>query len=62
MPDFILITGDRAILNPTFEKAIVIVRPGILTGIGKATVNNKTICIDDSEKKVLVPGCSYYLS
>ena len=59
MPDFILITGDSVIFNPTFGKAIVVVRPGILTGTGRATVNKKTICIDGDEKKVLVPGCSY---
>ncbi|MEH1924306.1 hypothetical protein [Nostoc sp.] len=59
MPDFILITGDRVIFNPTFGKAIVVVRPGILTGTGRATVNKKTICIDGDDKKVLVPGCSY---
>ena len=60
MPDFILITGDSVIFNPTFGKAIVVVRPDIfLTGTGRATVNKKTICIDGDEKKVLVPGCSY---
>ncbi|MEH2352911.1 hypothetical protein [Nostoc sp.] len=59
MPDFILITGDRVIFNPTFQKAIVVVRPAFLTGTGRATVNKKTICIDGDERKVFVPGCSY---
>ncbi|MEH2372458.1 hypothetical protein [Nostoc sp.] len=59
MLDFILITGDQAIFIPTFGKAIVVVRPGILTGTGRATVNKKTICIDGDEKKVIVPGCPY---
>lgn len=59
MLDFILTSGDRAIFNPTFAKAIVAVRPGFLTGTGRATVNNKKICIYGDEKKVIVPGCSY---
>ncbi|MEH2154087.1 hypothetical protein [Nostoc sp.] len=59
MLDFILITGDRAIFNPIFGKAIVAVRPGILTGTGIPTVNKKEICIFGDEKKVIVPGCSY---
>lgn len=59
MPDFILITGDQAMFIPIFGKAIVVVRPGTLTGTGKATVNKKIICIDGDEKKVIVPGCPY---
>ncbi|MEH1804411.1 hypothetical protein [Nostoc sp.] len=59
MLDFILISGDRAIFNPIFGKAIVVVRPGFLTGTGIPTVNKKNICIDGDEKKVIVPGCSY---
>jgi Contractile injection system spike tip protein len=59
MSDFILITGDQAMFIPIFGKAIVVVRPGILTGTGKATVNKKTICINGDEKKVIVPGCPY---
>ena len=59
MPDFILITGDSVIFNPTFGKAIVVVRPDIfLTGTGEATVNKKTICIDGDEQEE-VPGCPY---
>nr|MDZ8008616.1 hypothetical protein [Nostoc sp. DedSLP05]MDZ8101666.1 hypothetical protein [Nostoc sp. DedSLP01] len=59
MLNFILITGDRAIFNPTFGKAIVVVRPGILTGTGIPTINKKKICLFGDEKKVIVPGCSY---
>ncbi|MDZ8188794.1 MAG: hypothetical protein RMX96_28575 [Nostoc sp. ChiSLP02] len=59
MLNFILISGDRAIFNPTFGKAIVAVRPGILTGTGIPTINKKKICLFGDEKKVIVPGCSY---
>jgi hypothetical protein len=59
MTDFILITGDIAIFNPTFGQAIVIVRPGDLIGTGKAKINGKLICVDGDEKKVIVPGCTY---
>ncbi|MEH2070099.1 MAG: hypothetical protein V7K47_18380 [Nostoc sp.] len=59
MLDFILITGDRAMFNPNFGKAIVVVRPGFLTGTGIPTVNKKKICVIGDETKVIVPGCSY---
>ena len=59
MLDFILITGDRAIFNPIFGKAIVAVRPGILTGTGIPTVNKNKICLVGDEKKVVILGCSY---
>ncbi|WP_445627625.1 hypothetical protein [Nostoc sp. DSM 114167] len=59
MLDFILISGDRAMFNPIFGKAIVLVRPGILKGTGIPTVNKNKICIVGDEKQVIVPGCSY---
>lgn len=59
MADFILITGDLAMFTPTFGQAIVTVRPGNLTGTGKIKINNKPVCVDGDEKKVIVPGCPY---
>lgn len=59
MSDFILITTDLAIFNPIFGQATVTVRPGLITGSGKAMISKKTICIDGDEKTVIVPGCSY---
>lgn len=58
--DNILRTGDMAIFNPTFGKAVVTPMPGILTGTG-VTVNAvmMTCCVQGDEKKVLVPGCAY---
>lgn len=62
MADFILITGDQVMFNPTFGQAIVVVRPGNLIGSGKDKVNGKIICVDGDEKKVMVPGCTYMTS
>lgn len=45
--------------NPTFGQAIVTVRPGDLIGIGKDKINQKLVCVDGDEKKVIVPGCTY---
>ncbi|ODG98633.1 hypothetical protein A4S05_08270 [Nostoc sp. KVJ20] len=59
MADFILITGDKAMFNPTFGQAIVTVRPGDLIGTGKDKINQKVVCVDGDEKKIIVPGCSY---
>lgn len=59
MVDYILITGDKAMFNPTFGQAIVTVRPGDLIGTGKDKINQKLVCVDGDEKKVIVPGCSY---
>ncbi len=59
MSDFILITGDKAMFNPSFGQAIVSVRPGNLIGTGKDKINHKPVCVDGDEKKVIVPGCSY---
>ncbi|MBC1224978.1 hypothetical protein GNF10_16990 [Nostoc sp. UCD121] len=62
MADFILITGDKAMFNPTFGQAIVTVRPGDLVGTGKDKINQKLVCVDGDEKKVIVPGCPYMTS
>jgi hypothetical protein len=59
MADFILITGDKAMFNPTFGQATVVVQPGTLAGSGKCTVTGKPVCVDGDEKKVIVPGCTY---
>ncbi|NER97017.1 MAG: hypothetical protein F6J86_24735 [Symploca sp. SIO1B1] len=59
MADFILVTGDKAMFNPTFGAATVVVLPGTLVGTGKDTINGKPVCVDGDEKKVIVPGCMY---
>ena len=62
MADFILITGDKAMFNPTFGQAIVTDHPGDLVGTGKDKINQKLVCVDGDEKKVIVPGCPYMTS
>ncbi|NES84096.1 MAG: hypothetical protein F6K10_23300 [Moorea sp. SIO2B7] len=62
MADFILITGDKAMFNPTFGQATVTVRPGDLIGTGKHKINGKLVCVDGDEKKVTVPSCPYITS
>jgi hypothetical protein len=60
MPDFILIEGDKANFMPNFGAAIVAVQPGDLKGSGPATLTGKKLCVDGDEKKVSVPGCTYF--
>ncbi len=59
MLDSILISGDQAIFIPTFGKAMVVVRPGILTGTGRAKVQGRNICLEGDEKTATVIGCPY---
>ena len=59
MSDSILITGDKALFNPTFGAATVVVQPGTLTGSSKGKIGGKPVCVDGDEKKVIVPGCTY---
>ncbi len=59
MPDFILIDGDKAIFNPTFGLATVVVKPGDLKASGESSLQGKKVCIDGDEKSVSVPGCMY---
>ncbi|HAE59526.1 MAG TPA: hypothetical protein DCG54_08470 [Anaerolineae bacterium] len=60
MPDFILIEGDKANFMPNFGAAVVAVQPGDLKGSGPATLTGKKLCVDGDEKKVSVPGCTYF--
>jgi hypothetical protein len=59
MLDSILISGDQAIFNPIFAKAIVLPLPGFLIGSGRAKVQGRTIYVEGDEKKVIVPPCAY---
>lgn len=59
MGDFILITGDKAMFQPSFGQATVVVQPGTLMGSGKSKVTGKIVCVDGDEMKVTVPGCNY---
>ena len=59
MSDFILMTGDMVIFNPTFGAATVVPVPGTLSGTGRSNVSKKPVCVDGDEKNVLVPGVTY---
>lgn len=59
MADFILIDGDQVMFMPAFGAAVVIVKPGKLTGSGPATVNGKKVCVAGDEGKVAVASCPY---
>lgn len=60
MADFILVEGDKVVFLPNFGAAIVVPRPGELSGSGPATIKGKKICVDGDEKNVEVAGCVYF--
>jgi Contractile injection system spike tip protein len=59
MSDYILIDGDKAIFQPAFGLAVVLVQPGVLRAGGGATLNGRKICVEGDERKVSVAGCPY---
>lgn len=59
MGDFILIEGDKAMFEPAFGAATVVVQPGNMQGSGPSTLSGKKVCVDGDEKKVAVAGCMY---
>jgi len=59
MSDFVLVEGDIASFLPNFGAAVVVVRPGTLTGSGPGRIGGKRICVDGDERSVSVAGCLY---
>ena len=59
MSDVILIDGDRAMFEPTFGAATVVVQPGPIKASGPARGTGKPACVDGDESSVSVPGCNY---
>lgn len=59
MSDYVLIDGDRAIFEPTFGAATVVVMPGTLIASGPATRSGRRLCVDGDEGSVQVQGCTY---
>jgi hypothetical protein len=59
MSDFVLMEGDLATFEPAFGPAVVVVRPGTLSGSGPSTLAGKPLCLEGDEAKVSVPGCPY---
>jgi hypothetical protein len=59
MSDLVVIDGDLAMFMPSFGAAVVIVRPGPITGSGPATITGHAACLEGDEDSVSVPGCMY---
>jgi hypothetical protein len=59
MADYVLIDGDKALFQPTFGAATIVVQPGTLTASGPGTVGSKKMCVDGDESSVSVAGCAY---
>lgn len=59
MADFVLQDGDKVIFMPAFGAAMVVVKPGKISGSGPAMLNGKKACVAGDEKGVSVPGCLY---
>jgi Contractile injection system spike tip protein len=58
--DYVILTGDKAIFNPSFPPATVAVQPGIITGTGRSKSVGPIVCIQGDEASVVVPGCAYF--
>lgn len=59
MSDFLVKDGDLAMFLPAFGAAVVVVRPGTITGSGPATAIGQAVCLEGDEDSVSVPGCMY---
>ncbi len=59
MTDLVVIDGDMAMFLPAFGAAMVVVRPGPITGSGPATTTGHAACLEGDEGSVSVPGCMY---
>jgi hypothetical protein len=55
----VLVDGDLALFLPAFGAAVVIVRPGRLTGSAKMTFRGRPVCVAGDEASVSVQGCPY---
>lgn len=59
MLDIMLQDGDLAQFMPAFGPAVVVVRPGRMSGSGPAKIKGKPICVVGDEMRLQVPGCNY---
>lgn len=59
MTDYLIMEGDMAVFLPAFGAALVVVRPGTMSGTGRSTASGKKICVEGDEKQLMVAGCSY---
>jgi hypothetical protein len=59
MSDWVVINGDIVKFDQAFGNRTVISPPTTISGTGKATINNKKICIKGDEKQVKVMNVPY---
>ncbi|MBI1356594.1 MAG: hypothetical protein GC160_19815 [Acidobacteria bacterium] len=57
--DFIIVTGDQAMFDPSFPPAVVVPMPGTISGTAQAQVNHVAACVEGDEGSVVVPGAAY---
>lgn len=58
--DFVIITGDQAVFDPSFPPATVIAPPGVITGTAKGKGGGLIACAEGDEASVVVPGAVYF--
>ncbi len=58
--DFVIITGDQAVFDPSFPPATVVAPPGMITGSTKEKINGLIICAAGDEASVVVAGAAYF--
>lgn len=57
--DQVILSNDQALFDPVFAPAIVIPRPGTITGSTMEQSGGRTVCAVGDETSVIVPGVSY---
>jgi hypothetical protein len=57
--DYVILSNDQAIFEPAFTPAIVVPRPGVITGSATDRSGGRTACAVGDEASVIVPGVAY---
>ena len=58
--DFVIISGDQAVFDPSFLPATVTAPPGVITGTAKGKVSGLLACVEGDEASVVVAGAVYF--
>ncbi|SDY38002.1 hypothetical protein [Pseudomonas sp. NFIX28] len=59
MNDWVVIQGDIVKFDPVFGNRTVIPPPTTINGTGKATINNKNVCVKGDERQVRLMNVPY---
>lgn len=59
MSEWVVISGDIVKFDPVFGDRTVISPPTTISGTGKASINNRKICIEGDEQRVRVMNVPY---